>query len=132
MRRLYRGDAARSRKARGSAELAALEAKGAAIVVIELQGALFFGSAEHLSQVIETQLAANGKIETRCVILDLRRITEIDFDRRPHRLRYRCRPHPRRLQAGDRLRRRRNRRGAGRRAEPVFSGRRSRHRMGGR
>lgn len=78
VRRLYRGDAARSRKARGSAELAALEAKGVAIVVIELQGALFFGSAEHLSQVIETQLAANGKIETRCIILDLRRITEIN------------------------------------------------------
>jgi len=67
----------RSRKARGSAELGALEAKGGAILVIDLQGALFFGSADHLAQVIETELADNNK-KTSIVILDLRRVTEID------------------------------------------------------
>ncbi len=79
VRRLYHCDAARSRKARGSAELAALEAKGRAVVVIELQGALFFGSAEHLAQVIEQEAIA-----AKFVILDLRRVTEIELDGRAH------------------------------------------------
>ncbi|HET7678524.1 MAG TPA: SulP family inorganic anion transporter [Xanthobacteraceae bacterium] len=73
IRRMYRCDAVHSRKARGPAQAALLEREGAGILVLELQGALFFGSAETLSNEIEK--AAAG---TRSVILDLRRVTEID------------------------------------------------------
>src|SRR6266404_1455320 len=51
-----------------------LETKGASILILELQGALFFGSAEWLAQKIEDEAAAN----TQWVILDLHRVTEID------------------------------------------------------
>lgn len=74
IRRLYRGDAVRSRKARGTGELVTLEVKGDAILAIELQGALFFGSAERLAQTIEAETAG----ATSALILDLRRVTEID------------------------------------------------------
>jgi len=74
IRRSYRCDTIRSRKARGRQQTALLEKLGAEIVVLELQGVLFFGSAETLSEEIE-RIAASG---TRTVILDLRRVTEID------------------------------------------------------
>jgi sulfate permease, SulP family len=74
VRRIYRCDLVRSRKSRGAAEMAALEAKGAAILVIELQGALFFGSAERLAQTIARDTAAG----TSAVLLDLRRVTDVD------------------------------------------------------
>ena len=64
IRRHLRGDTMRSRKARRVKE----------IKVLELQGALFFGSAEWLAQKIEDEAAAN----TRWVILELHRVTEID------------------------------------------------------
>ena len=41
---------------------------------MELQGALFFGTGEKMLSVVETEL----RRETSCVILDLRRLTEID------------------------------------------------------
>jgi MFS superfamily sulfate permease-like transporter len=74
VRRIYRCDVVRSRKSRGPDEMAALEAKGSAILVIELQGALFFGSAERLAQVIARETASG----TGAVLLDLRRITDVD------------------------------------------------------
>ena len=74
VRRLYHCDRVRSRKSRGAAAMAALEAKGAAILVIELQGALFFGSAEHLAQIVSRETATG----TSAVLLDLRRVTDID------------------------------------------------------
>jgi SulP family sulfate permease len=74
IRRLYRCAAVRSRKSRPRAELEALEKSGATILAIELQGAVFFGSAERLAGEISAQL----REPTRTVILDLRRITEID------------------------------------------------------
>jgi sulfate permease, SulP family len=74
VRRLYRCDRVRSRKSRGAVEMAALEAQGAAILVIELQGALFFGSAERLAQIV-TRETATG---TSAVLLDLRRVTDVD------------------------------------------------------
>ena len=74
VRRIYRCDLVRSRKSRGPAEMAALEAKGSAILVIELQGALFFGSAERLAQVIARETASG----TGAVLLDLRRVTDVD------------------------------------------------------
>jgi hypothetical protein len=54
--------------------MAALEAKGSAILVIELRGALFFGSAERLAQIIARDTAAG----TSSVLLDLRRVTDVD------------------------------------------------------
>lgn len=74
IRRLYRCDAVRSRKSRGTGEMVMLEVKGGSILVIELQGALFFGSGERLAQIIDTETAK----PTGAVILDLRRVTEID------------------------------------------------------
>lgn len=74
IRRQYRCDSVHSRKVRAPDEAALLEQSGAGILVLELQGVLFFGSAETLSDDIG-RLSATG---TRAVILDLRRITEID------------------------------------------------------
>ncbi len=74
IRRLYRGDVVQSRKSRNLHEARTLEKGAASILVLELQGALFFGSAEKLASEIQAQL----KRETRYVILDLRRVTEID------------------------------------------------------
>ena len=74
IRRSYRCSAVRSRKLRPAAELEVLGRTGSAVLVMELQGALFFGSAEKLA----ADIAAQAGPETRYVILDLRRITEID------------------------------------------------------
>ncbi len=74
VRRSYRCDAVHSRKARGPEERAFLDRAGREILVMELQSALFFGSGETLA----TEIEAAQKIETRTVILDLRRLTEID------------------------------------------------------
>jgi CRP-like cAMP-binding protein len=74
IRRSYRCDVIRSRQARGQQQAAMLEKLGAEILVLELQGVLFFGSAETLCEDIE-RLASSG---TRTVILDLRRVTEVD------------------------------------------------------
>ncbi len=74
IRRLYRCDAVRSRRARNSREIAVLESEGGSTIVIELQGALFFGSAESLAQTIDKETASGTKV----VILGMRRITEID------------------------------------------------------
>jgi sulfate permease, SulP family len=74
VRRQYRCDAVRSRRSRGPDEMEALRERGASILVIELQGALFFGSAERLAQLIDREAGAG----TMAVLLELRRVTEID------------------------------------------------------
>jgi SulP family sulfate permease len=74
IRKLYRCDNVRSRRYRDPAELAVLHAQGASILVIELQGALFFGSAERLAQIVERETAQG----TTVLLLEMRRITEID------------------------------------------------------
>ncbi|MGA7065097.1 MAG: cyclic nucleotide-binding domain-containing protein, partial [Pseudolabrys sp.] len=74
IRRRYACDKIRSRKARTSEEAALLEKRGGDIRVLELQGVLFFGSAEMLNDDIERASAAG----IRTIILDLRRVTEID------------------------------------------------------
>src|SRR4029079_1537224 len=51
-----------------------LEAEGSMIRILELQAALFFGSAELLAQAIEHETEG----ATRTVILDFRRVTEVD------------------------------------------------------
>ena len=74
IRRLYRCDAVRSRRSRDPAELEVLHVQGALVLVIELQGALFFGSADRLAQIVDSETAEG----TAALLLDLRRITEID------------------------------------------------------
>lgn len=74
IRRLYRGTGVRSRKFRPLQDMDALTHAGSAILVMELQGALFFGSAEKVAGEITAQM----QHDTRYVVLDLRRITEID------------------------------------------------------
>ncbi|HEV7477457.1 MAG TPA: cyclic nucleotide-binding domain-containing protein, partial [Burkholderiales bacterium] len=74
IRRQYRGTSVRSRKFRPLPDMDALTRTGSAILVMELQGALFFGSAEKVAN----EIAAQMREDARYVILDLRRITEID------------------------------------------------------
>jgi anti-anti-sigma regulatory factor len=74
IRRLYRCDAVRSRRYRDPAELELLRVAGASVLVIELQGALFFGTADRLAQIVDTETAK----DTTAVLLELRRVTEID------------------------------------------------------
>jgi SulP family sulfate permease len=74
IRRTYRCSAIHSRTSRTESERAFLERAGDAILVMELQGALFFGTGEKMLSEVESAL----RCETSCVILDLRRLTEID------------------------------------------------------
>jgi CRP-like cAMP-binding protein/anti-anti-sigma regulatory factor len=74
VRRSYRCDEVHSRKSRGPQEREFLDRAGREILVMELQSALFFGSGETLAREIEAAM----RTETRTVILDLRRVTEID------------------------------------------------------
>jgi sulfate permease, SulP family len=74
VRRRYTCDKIHSRTARTPEEAALLEKRGGDILVLELQGVLFFGSAEMLSDDTERASAAG----IRTIILDLRRVTEID------------------------------------------------------
>jgi sulfate permease, SulP family len=74
VRRSYRCSTIHSRTARTAPDRAFLEHSGDAILVMELQGALFFGTGEKMLSEIETAL----RRETSCVILDLRRLTEVD------------------------------------------------------
>jgi sulfate permease, SulP family len=74
VRRSYRCDASRSRKSRTASERDFLERAGGAILVMELQGALFFGTGETLTNAIDATVGQG----TNWVVLDLRRLTEID------------------------------------------------------
>jgi SulP family sulfate permease len=75
VRRRYASPLGRSRTRRGEHETQALLAHGAAIEVIELQGAIFFGSADHIAGEIEAVLAGGA----RFVILDFGRVHRVDL-----------------------------------------------------
>ena len=74
IRRSYRCHVISSRRSRGAREISALEQNGHCILVVELQGALFFGTGERLID----EIASATRQETRSLILDLRCISEID------------------------------------------------------
>jgi sulfate permease, SulP family len=74
VRRVYRGDVVRSRKARDPKLTELLAAHGRRIVVFELEGPIFFGTAEDLATRVEA--AARGGASH--VVLDLRRVNELD------------------------------------------------------
>jgi sulfate permease, SulP family len=67
------GNQLHSRRVRTAKEAQFLEREGRLIVVFELQGALFFGSAEKLAKEIELSLS-----EARYCILDMTHVVEID------------------------------------------------------
>ena len=69
IRREYRGDAVRSNRLRTPAERGVLTEQGREVAVLEIQGALFFGSTERFLRRL-AQLAA----ETRYVIVDFKRV----------------------------------------------------------
>ncbi len=74
IRRSLRGDVLRSRKTREPRLMQLLAEHGRRIVVFELEGAVFFGTAEKLVQQIEQVVKQGATI----VIIDLKRVTDID------------------------------------------------------
>jgi len=63
-----------SKRVRHQREMEALERAGAETVVVELQGSLFFGTANQLLQALEPETEAR-----RYVVLNLRRVQSIDI-----------------------------------------------------
>ena len=73
--RRYRNPGSLSRMSRSASETTALLLHGAEIEIIELHGALFFGSADQL--VREVDAAWEGG--ARCVIVDFKRVSQMDL-----------------------------------------------------
>ena len=73
VKRKYEGDQIRSKKVRSIKNNMLLEERGKGIIVYELRGPLFFGSADNLAREIESTM-------NRCTycILDMKRVNEID------------------------------------------------------
>jgi SulP family sulfate permease len=74
VRRTYHGDAVRSRQARDPRLMDLLAEHGREITVLELEGPVFFGTAEGLA----TRVDAATRAGARHVILDLKRVNELD------------------------------------------------------
>jgi SulP family sulfate permease len=62
-----------SRRVRGEQAMALLAEHGAQTAIVELQGSLFFGTADQLYSALEPELATR-----RYIILDLRRVQTVD------------------------------------------------------
>ena len=73
VKRTYSGEQIRSKKVRSLKNNQLLEERGKGIIVYELRGPLFFGSADNLAREIEGAL----DVFTYC-ILDMKRVDEID------------------------------------------------------
>lgn len=74
IRSARRGDEVHSRREREAADAALLTSHGRRIFAIELEGPMFFASAELLHNRIDTAVAD----EARYVVLDLTRVNEVD------------------------------------------------------
>ena len=74
VRRAYRCDAIHSRKTREPRLTDLLATHGARILVLELDGPIFFGTAENLGAYIESSAGA----DVTYVVFDLKRVNEID------------------------------------------------------
>jgi len=74
VRREQYGDVVRSRRVRDAAESDLLAAHGRGILLLELEGPVFFGSAESLAERIDAALASG----VRYVVLDFRRANDLD------------------------------------------------------
>jgi SulP family sulfate permease len=75
VRRVQGADQRSSRRIRPAAQARALRAHGAAIVVIELEGPLFFGTADAAAREIERRAAA-----AESVIVDFHRVPDVDVN----------------------------------------------------
>jgi glutaminase len=73
VRRRYSGGTARSKRQRATEEASALRAAGASTVVLELQGDLYFATAEVLSRTVAAELDTVDYL-----ILDCRRVGHMD------------------------------------------------------
>ena len=73
IRRAYHGDSVHAKKVRPGTQSAILEQEGRRIAVFELQGPLFFGSAESLAKEVERAWR-----KADYCILDMRRVNEVD------------------------------------------------------
>jgi MFS superfamily sulfate permease-like transporter len=74
IRRAYRCDSVQSRKTRNEKLMELLSRHGAEILVFELEGPLFFGTAENLATEIESAIRENVSY----VIFDLKRVNDVD------------------------------------------------------
>ena len=74
VRRTYRGNAVRSKRMLEPRLTQFLAEAGHRIIVFELEGPIFFGTAEKLAHEIETAVRTDAAF----VILDLRRVNELD------------------------------------------------------
>lgn len=74
VRRMYRGGHIHSRRQRDLRSMDILAREGDRISVLELEGPIFFHSADHLESVVD-RLTAEG---ARYVVLDMKRVTEVD------------------------------------------------------
>jgi SulP family sulfate permease len=74
VRREQHGDVARSRRTRDAAQTGVLAAHGRRILLLELEGPVFFGTAEALGDRID---AATGQ-GVRYIVLDFRRVNDLD------------------------------------------------------
>lgn len=75
IRRSYRNPIGRSQVRRRVETEVRLRAEGDAIALLELEGPIFFGSADHVLHQVEREFAAAAKV----VVLDMSRITHIDM-----------------------------------------------------
>lgn len=74
IRRAYRCDAVHSRKTRERRSMDILTRYGSRILVLELEGPIFFGTAENLALYLESAWRENVSY----VVIDLKRVNEID------------------------------------------------------
>ncbi len=74
VRREQYGDVVQSRRTREAGDAAVLHANGRSILAIELEGPLFFGSAEALQNRVDAALAEG----VRYIAVDVGRVTELD------------------------------------------------------
>jgi anti-anti-sigma factor len=74
IRRERFGDAVHSRRSRNAADEALLASRGRELLALELEGPLFFASAELLHNRIDTAIS----LGVRYVILDMSRVSELD------------------------------------------------------
>jgi anti-anti-sigma factor len=74
IRREQYGDVVQSRRARVMTDAALLAERGRSILAIELEGPLFFASAEELHNRIDAAVAE----DVRYIVLDVARVTELD------------------------------------------------------
>ena len=75
--RSYDATRMRSNIIRPYSEIVFLETEGAKIQILELQGALFFGTADKLANKVDGIINASGSIAQQ-IIIDFRKIREID------------------------------------------------------